>query len=239
MSKKLVELYTVLGDHPDSVLVAKAWLETKGDLYVTRHAPHLLAGKYSYHKSGVTHSYTELVSRRAGEGQPLGQTLRGLQGYQRITGWGCPAVLEPTGYEPKPDTEVRRTLVAPRAEIGWYWFIWAIEPGRRDLAGRISRTDPWPSIPIVASLLADWSDPWLLITFGHWTNTQPYEVVRYAPALPGRTPVEIIPHAYDGTWLDLPGPRWRPGEPFPVEWLQDAEEYVARKERLSKKRKGS
>jgi hypothetical protein len=55
VSKKLVELYTVLGDYPDSLLLAKVWLEKKGDVYVTRHAPNLLAGKYSYHESGVNH----------------------------------------------------------------------------------------------------------------------------------------------------------------------------------------
>lgn len=87
-----------------------------------------------------------------------------MRGFQIVTSWGCPVVLEPTAYEPKEDTKVRRTLVAPRAAIGWFWHLWAIERGRRDLVERISRTDPWPTVPVVASLVADWSDPWLLIT---------------------------------------------------------------------------
>lgn len=232
MSKKLLEIYTVLGQPPDSVLIAKVWMEKSGDLYVTRHAPHLLSGKYSYHKSGVTHSYTDLVRRRSGEGEPLAQK----RGFQMVTAWGCPAVLEPTGYEPKLDTKVRRTLLAPRAEIGWFWHLWAIERNRLDIAERISATDPWPSIPVIATLLADWSDPWLLVTFSHWTNEHPYEVIRYEPAIPGRTPVEIIPRAFEGTWLEHPGPKWHPGEPFPEEWLRDAEEYMRRQQMLAQRR---
>ena len=52
MSKTLVELYTVLGQPPDSVLLAKVWIQKPGDLYVANFAS-VLAGKYSYHASGV------------------------------------------------------------------------------------------------------------------------------------------------------------------------------------------
>ncbi|HZP26307.1 MAG TPA: hypothetical protein VFB90_04585, partial [Dehalococcoidia bacterium] len=125
MSKKILELYTVLGEPPNSILVAKAWMEKQGDLYVVNHAPHLLAGKFSYHASGVTHKYTELIQRRVGHGEPPRQRLQGMRGFEMITGWGCPVVLEPTGYEPKADTKVRRTLVVPQAEIGWFYHLWA------------------------------------------------------------------------------------------------------------------
>ena len=96
MSKKILEVYTVLGQPPDSVLVAKIWMEKQGDLYVTTHAPHLLAGKYSYHETGITHWYTDLVGRRSGEGERPLQKLRGMRGFEMVTGWGCPVVLEPT-----------------------------------------------------------------------------------------------------------------------------------------------
>jgi hypothetical protein len=236
MSKKVLEIYTVLGEPPNSVLVAKIWIEKQGDLYVTTHAPHLLAGKYSYHESGITHRYTELVRSRSGEGEHPGQKLRGMRGFQMVTAWGCPVALEPTGYQPKRDTKVRRTLVAPRAKIGWFWHLWAIERGRRDLAERIGKTDPWPSVPVVATLLADWSDPWLLVTVSHWGNDHPYDVVRYEPAILGRVPYEIIPNAFEGTWLEQPGPKWRPGDPFPEEWLRDAHEYVSRQRALAARR---
>jgi len=208
-------------------------MEKHGDLYVTTHAPQLLEGKYSYHESGITHRYAELIRRRSGAGQPPRQRLRGMRGFEMVTGWGCPIVVEPTGCEPREDTRLRRTLVAPKAEIGWFWVLWAIERGRADLAQRISRTDPWPSVPVVATLIADWSDPWLLVTVSHWKNNHPYDVVRYAPPIPGRVPFEIIPGAFEGTWLEKPRPKWRPGQPFPEEWLRDAYEYTSRQQALA------
>jgi len=232
MSKKVLELYTVLGEPPDSLLIAKVWLEKRGDFYVTTHPPHLLAGKYSYHASGITHRYTELIGRRVGVGEPRRQKLGGMRGFQVVTGWGCPGVLPPTGYKPKEDTKVRRTLIAPRAKTGWFWHLWAIERGQRDLAERISRTDPWPTVPVVASLIADWTDPWLLITVAHWQDEHPYDVVKYWPPIPGRVPYEIIPPAFEGTWLERPGPRWHPGEPFPEEWFREAYEYMLRQQAL-------
>jgi hypothetical protein len=236
VSKKILEIYTILGQPPDSLLIAKVWMEKKGDLYVTTHAPHLLGGKYSYHESGITHSYTDLVGIRSGEGQRPGRKLRGMRGFQAVVGWGCPGVVEPTGYEPKADTKVRRTLIAPPAEIGWFWHLWAVERGRRDLAERVGATDPWPSVRVVATLLADWSDPWLLVTVSHWDNDHPYDVVQYEPAIPGRVPIEIIPNAFEGTWLEDPGPKWRPGQPFPDEWLSDAYDYMSRQRALGARR---
>ena len=141
---------------------------------------------------------------------------------------GCAQVLDPTGYIPKPDTKVHRTLVAPKAELGWYCYVWAIERGRKDLVEKISHTNPWSDIPVVASLLADWSDPWILVTVCHFMSKQPYQVIEYSPALPGRVPFVFVPDAFEGTWLEQPGSKWRPGEPYPKEWLREAEEYTAR-----------
>ena len=79
--------------------------------------------------------------------------------------------------------------------------MWAIESGRKDLAEKIAQMNPWPEVPVVASLLADWSDPWILVTVCHWMGREPHRVVKYSPPIPGRVPCVIIPDAYDGTWL--------------------------------------
>ena len=118
MSKKPLEIYTVIGVPPDSVRITKVWMQKQDDLYVTTHAPDLMAGKYTYHASGVTHRYSELIKRRSGEGQPPHRKLRGMQGFVMVTAFGCPAVLEPTGYQPKPDTKARRTLIAQLPQFG-------------------------------------------------------------------------------------------------------------------------
>jgi len=236
VSSALVEINVVIGAPPDSVQAAKVLLVKKGDLYVTNLAPLVMEGKYSYHESGVRHRYTELVGRRSGEGEPAGTKLRGMKGHLRVTGWGNPGVLGPTGYQLKPDTKVRRTLIVPKAQIGWHCNVWAIERGRQDLADRITSTDPWPEVPVVASLLAYWTDPWILVTVSHWRSATPYRVVKYEPAVPGLVPYVILPEEFEGTWLERPGPKWRPGDPLPEEWLRDARQRVARQEALARRR---
>jgi hypothetical protein len=236
MSKNVIEINVVIGEPPDSIHVAKVVLVKKGDLYISPLAPDFITGKHSYHESGIAHTYSDLIKERIGEGEPAGQKLRGMKGHFRVDGWGCPEVLEPTGYQLKPDTAVRRTLVAPKAEIGWFCFVWAVERGRNDLVEKISQASPWPDVPVVASLVADWSDPWILVTVCHLKSERPYEVVEYSPPIPGRVPFVLIPEAFEGTWLESPGPKWRPGDPFPGEWLREAEEYVARQRALEKRR---
>ncbi len=147
MSKKPLELYVVLGNPPESTLAAKVWMESKGDTYVTTHGQPL-AGKYSYHESGMDHHDTNLTGRRSGEGKPLRTRLRNIRDYVNVTGLMTPTPLEPTGYEPKPETRTRRTMLVPAPKLGWYFQVWAIETGRRDLAERISETDPWPAVPV-------------------------------------------------------------------------------------------
>jgi hypothetical protein len=236
VSKNVVEVSVVIGEPPDSIRVATVVMVKKGDLYISHVAPNVITSKHSYHESGISHTYVDLIQRRTGEGEPAGQQLRGMKDHLLVDGWGCPEVLEPTGYQPKPDTQVRRTLIAPKAEIGWFCFVWAIERGREGLVDRICQTSPWPAIPIVASLLADWSDPWILVTVCHWMSRQPYQVVKYSPPIAGRVPFVFIPEAFEGTWLERPGPKWRQGKPFPEEWLRDAREYIARQKALDEKR---
>src|SRR5690348_15706633 len=124
MSKNVAEIDVVMGEPPSSIHIAKVVLVKKGDLYISRLAPDVMSGKHSYHESGITHDYVDLIQRRAGEGEPARRKLRGIKGHLLVSGWGCPQPLEPTGYVPKADTAVRRTLVAPRAEIGWCCSIW-------------------------------------------------------------------------------------------------------------------
>ena len=228
MSKNVLEIDLVIGQPPDSIRVAKVVLLKKGDLYISRFAPNFITSKHSYHESGISHMYVDLIKQRLREGEPAGRKLRGLKGHLMVDAWACPTLLEPTGYTPKPETRVRRTLLAPKAEIGWYCFVWAIERGRKGLVERIGQTNPWPDIPVAASLLADSTDPWILVTICNWTSRQPYQLVQYAPALPGRVPFALVPDAFEDTWLERPGNRWQPGEPFPEAWLRDAEEFVAR-----------
>ena len=159
-----------------------------------------------------------------------------MKGHLMVNGWGVPEVLEATGYVPEQDTKVRRTLIAPKAEIGWYCYVWAIERGRTDLVDKIVHTDPWPQVPLDASLLADWSDPWILVTVCHFKSRDPYQVIQYAPPLPGRVPFVFVPDAFEGTWLERPGAKWRPGQPYPKEWLREAKEYVARQTALEERR---
>jgi hypothetical protein len=135
------------------------------------------------------------------------------------------------GYVAHADTKVRRTLVHPNPPLGWYMSAWAIAPGRGDLADRIAATDPWPTVTAAGSVLANWGTPWLLLTIAEWTNNQPYEVTRYAPALPGRVPFHMTPAPYDGTWLEAPGPKWSPGQPFPRQWIDRSREWQARQRR--------
>ncbi len=180
MSKKPLELYVVLGEPPESVLVGKVWMESKGDLYAVTHG-HPLAGKYSYLESGMDHHYTDLIGRRSGAGQPTRPRLRGLQGFGNLTSWMIPTPPQSTGYESRKDSKTRRTLTVPAPRLGWDLAVWAIERGRQDIVKKIAETDPWPDIPVVATLLADWSDPWILLTVAYWQNDHPYEVVRIEP----------------------------------------------------------
>lgn len=130
-------------------------------------------------------------------------------------------------------------MIAPKAEIGWYCYVWAIERGRKDLAEKIAHTNPWPDIPVAASLLADWADPWILVTVCLWMTHAPYEVIKYFPPIPGRVPYELFPDAFEGTWLERPGPKWHPGEPYPEEWLREADQFVARQEAAAQRRADS
>lgn len=161
-----------------------------------------------------------------------------MKGYVMVEGWGVPEVLSPTGYVPKADTKVRRTLIAPKAEIGFSCYVWAIERGRKDLVDRIISTNPWPEAPVAAWLLADWSDPWILVTVCNILTKWPYQVVKLWPPLPGSVPFVFIPEAFEGTWMERPGEKWRPGQPYPKEWLQEAKEYMARR-RVREERQGT
>jgi hypothetical protein len=139
-------------------------------------------------------------------------------------------VLDRSAEAPRPWP--RRSIACdlqPSASIGWYCYVWAIERGRHDLVEKIGDTNPWPDVPVVASLLADWSDPWILVTVCHFMSRRPYQVIKYAPAIPGRIPFVFVPDAFEGTWLERPGAKWRPGEPYPNEWLQEAKEYMSRR----------
>src|SRR3990172_12698185 len=212
MSKKPLELYVVLGQPPGSALAAKIWLEAKGDLYMTTYEK-ALAGKFSYHEWGVSHVYSNLTARRSGIGKPAGPNLRGLKGFRDVAGLAYGWPPDPSGYEPKKDTKTRRTLMAPAPVLGWYLKVWAIEPGRKDLADKIATTDPWPTVPVRAVLLADLCEPWILVTVSYWANDHPYQVVYYEPRIPGRVAMEVIPRPYEGTWLESSEPKWRPGQP--------------------------
>lgn len=236
VSKNIIEIDVVIGEPPDSVHVAKVVIVKKGDLYISTLAPDFMTGKESYHESGVSHSYSDLLKERLGEGEPAGPKLRGMNGHLMLDGRGCPRVLEPTGYQPKSDTQVRRTLIAPKADIGWFCYVWAIERGRKDLVEKITRTNPWPDVPTIASLVADWSDPWILVTVCHLMSKHPYDVVQYSPPIPGRVPFVFVPEAFEGSWLEMPGPKWCPGDPIPEEWLRDAEEHIARQKALEERR---
>jgi hypothetical protein len=240
MSSNVIEMDVVIGQPPDSIRVAKVVLVKKGDLYTSQLAPDVISAKNSYHESGVSHSYVDLLGgRRTGEGEPAGRKLRGMKGHLMVNGWGVPEVLESTGYIPKPDTRVRRTLIVPKAEIGWYCYVWACERGRKDLADKIVHTDPWPQAPVIAWLLADWSDPWILVTVCNIVSRWPYQVIKYSPSLPGRVPFVFVPDAFEGTWLERPGAKWRPGYPYPKEWLREAEEYLARQKAREEHRTGA
>ena len=69
MSKNVVEIDVVMGDPPSSIHVAKVVLVKKGDLYISRLAPDVMSGKHSYHESGITHDYVDLIQRRARRGR--------------------------------------------------------------------------------------------------------------------------------------------------------------------------
>jgi len=219
----------VIGEPRESVRVAKVVLVKKGDLYVSHLAPDIISGKHSYHESGVSHSYVDLINDSVGEGEPAGRKLRGMSCYLMVTSWGCPEVLQPTGFQPKPETKIHHTLIAPKSEIGWFCCVWAIERGNKGLAERISQTSPWPKVPVVASILADWTDPWILVTVCDFKSKSPYQVIQYSLSIPGRVPSVFVPEMFEGTWLENPRPKWRPGEPLPNEWLREAQEYLARK----------
>jgi hypothetical protein len=68
-------------------------------------------------------------------------------------------------------------------------------------------------------------------------SRQPYQVIQYAPSLPGRVPFVFVPDAFEGTWLEMPGAKWRPGEPYPEEWLRESKEYLARQKALEDRRR--
>jgi hypothetical protein len=203
MSKKRLEIYVVLGEAPNSALAVKIWLEPKGDLYV-RTLDNPIAGKFSYHETGVTHHYVDLIQRRVGTGKPPERKLKDIKGYKEVTGFVTPGRVEPSGYAPKKDTKTRRTLIAPSPEIGWCFNVWAIEPGRRDLAEKIAQTNPWQTVPIGATLLVDCDVPWLLVTVAYMITEKPYDIIQFSPPIPGRIPFEVVPRAFEGTWLESP-----------------------------------
>jgi hypothetical protein len=197
---KPLEIPVVFGDAPNSALAVKVWMEGKGDLYVTN-TSELLAGKHSYHQSGVTHQYLNLFGERHGVGAPPRVKLKDLKGFRSVTSFMANKPPPITGYSPKTETKTRKVLRLPMPKWGWYLNVWAIEKDREDIVERILQTEAWSTVPRVGSLLADWHNPWVLVTIGFWATTTPYKIYRYSPRIPGRPPYKVVPSAYEGTWL--------------------------------------
>lgn len=200
MAKKNAELHVAFcegsnASHSVSVILHGL------DLYtITHFTP--LAGKHSYHASGVSHATLELVGRRISGGRAPSIPLGHVKRYKWVTGFGAGWAPELGDYVIKPDGTRRRTLAVPRPKYPWGIDVWGIEPDRLALAQKIAATKPWPESVVLGSVLADWTKPWLLVTLWAGTHRSPYEVIKYSPPIPKRVPYIIYPEKYKGTWME-------------------------------------
>ena len=186
------------------------------ELYVVTHLQPM-DGKTSHHASGQTHSDFQILGG-ARVGREIRRAWHRVEGQKLVAAQTFLPSPPVTPFDSKPDNARRMTLFAPFPQYLWGVDIWAVES--HAIAKRISTTRPWPDCPVVANLLLGAVTPMLLVTVWQSAVEQPYEVVQIIdPAgrphpVPGIVPFEIVPAAFEGTWLDS-GRRWRPGNPWP------------------------
>jgi hypothetical protein len=201
MAKKKAQLRVVFTDGNRATRVFSAVL-AGFDLYTINHTSPL-EGKHSYHESGVSHKYLDVIDKRIGEGEPPGVSLKDIRGLFFVTAFGAGSAPPLDEYLIKPDTKRMRTLVLPPPPHPWGVDVWAIEPGKEGrLIPRILGTRPWPSAPIVGAVASEWSTPVILLTVWQATTAEPYTVIRYDPPLSSRVPYLILPKKWEGTWLE-------------------------------------
>ena len=87
--------------------------------------------RMSYHESGATHTYYQYAEheRRRVLNSPS-QPVRQLTGIEKVGGWGIPAHAA-WGYEPKPDSPTRKTLILHEPlPVPLSVDLWIAEDGR-------------------------------------------------------------------------------------------------------------
>jgi len=198
MAKQKAELRVVLERDGRRELVMN--LSVQGyDMYVFTHHP-LMGGKTSIHESGITHGSRTFLNLR--EPDRSGVSLKTLDRLRYLTGFGAGEKVG-GGVERnlKADTRQRRTLLFPMPPRAWGVDVWAFPPHHTIAREALLTTRPWPEVPLVGTLHADWTNPNILVTVWGGGPLNAYEVVKYEPAVKGYTPFEVFPESYEGTAL--------------------------------------
>lgn len=171
------------------------------DLYILKLVTPL-AGKTSHHSSGTKHTDIDLINTRI-RGTAPQASLKGLKDFIQVGGLGAgsPPILGDD--HAKGDTKRRRTLSLPTPSYPWGVDVWAIERDKLSIAERIVETVPWQKTEISGYLLADWTDPLILMTVWQGVCEKPFEIIKYQPRVEGepRPPYFMLPEKWDGTWL--------------------------------------
>lgn len=223
MSKQKADIRLIFSDRDALVLVASVKVEGH-DVYVMNHDP-FAPGKTSHHASGRTHGDLQLAGRYPiRHNDTLGAPLATLTGLRRLHGIGG-TPRRPAGipYTPKLETRFRRNWIIEHPEHAWGLDLWVYARGQVIACETVLTTRPWPTVPIKNSLVIDWLQPNVALTFWEAADRDAYSVVRYQPSVKGYTPFEIFPEQYEGTALQSVV---RPHEPDPFrkyirQYIQD------------------
>lgn len=199
------------------------------DLYILKLVTPL-AGKTSHHASGAKHTDIDLVNARTRSSRRQ-TSLEGLKGFIQVGGLGAgsPPILGDD--QAKVDTKRRRTLSLPVPRHPWGVDVWAIETGKITIAERIAETLPWEKSEISGYILADWTDPLILMTVWQGLSDDPFEIIKYQPRVKGEegVPYFILPEKWGGTWL------WNHMKLDHVPLVQTLVDHEKRKRGLSSK----
>ena len=200
MTKRKAELRLVFSDGESSCHALTVVLQGF-DLYILKLVTPL-AGKTSHHSSGTRHTDIDLMNTRIRSTAPEA-SLKGLKDFIQVGGLGAGSPPNLGDDHAKRDTKRRRTLSLPVPSYPWGVDVWAIEAGKISTAERIVETVPWKKSEISGYLLADWTDPLILMTVWQGVCEKPFEIIKYQPRIEGETraPYFILPEKWYGTWL--------------------------------------
>lgn len=164
-----------------------------------------MAGRSSFHASGLTISRSELVKteQRAWRGRiadvAAPERLVGLSYWSARRDPSRPPDFAAAGVS--EDSEKRRSVVLPVPEHPHGYEIFVAPKPIEDLVAWLAETPPYPASRVSAVLTAEWLTPTLILVVWEATNDAPYRVTEshHEPTRSAR--LAIVPTTYHGTWV--------------------------------------